>query len=158
MVTKVPVTLAGFEKLQAELKHLKTVERKEVIVAIADAREHGDLKENAEYHAARERQSFIEGRIQELESVTSLADVIDPTKMSGDTVKFGATVKIIDEDTEEEHVYQIVGEQEADFENGKLALTAPISRALIGKAVGDGAEVRTPKGVKAYEILEIEYK
>lgn len=158
MVDKIPMTVEGFEKLQEELKHLKSVERPTVIDAIAEAREHGDLKENAEYHAAREKQSFIEGRIKELEGKLSLADPIDPTTMSGDTVKFGATVKVIDDETEEEHTYQIVGEDESNFEEGKLSLSAPISRALIAKSVGDMVEVTTPKGKKEYEILEVEYK
>lgn len=155
---KIPLTLAGFERLQEELKHLKSVERPAVIEAIAEARDHGDLKENAEYHSAREKQSFLEGRIQELEGIISLADTIDPSKMSGDTVKFGATVMIVDEDTNEEATYQIVGEPEANFEKGLLALSAPLSRALIGKGVGDVAEVHTPKGKKSYEILSVEYK
>lgn len=158
MVDKIPMTAIGHDKLQEELKHLKSVERPTVIDAIAEAREHGDLKENAEYHAAREKQSFIEGRIAELEAKLSRVDIYDPSTMSGDTVKFGATVKVIDDETEEEHVYQIVGEDEANFEDGKLSLTAPISRALIGKTAGDMAEVNTPKGQKTYEILEIEYK
>jgi len=158
MVSKIPLTTQGFKQLEAELKNLKAVERPNIIEAIATAREHGDLKENAEYHAARERQSFIEGRILEVEGTVSLAEVIDPSKMSGDTIKFGATLKIVDEDTDEEYTYQIVGEQESDFEKGKLALTAPISRTLIGKAVGDSVTVKTPKGSKSYEVLEIVYK
>jgi transcription elongation factor GreA len=158
MTTKVPITLAGFTQLQEEIKVLKTIDRPQVIQAISTAREHGDLKENAEYHAARERQSFIEGRILELEDKLSRVDVIDPAKMSGDTIKFGATVKVVDEDSSEEHSYQIVGEYEADFEKGKLSLTAPLSRALIGKTVGDVVEVKTPKGTKAYEVLKVIYK
>jgi transcription elongation factor GreA len=158
MTTKLPITLAGFNQLQEEIKVLKTIDRPAVIQAIADAREHGDLKENAEYHAARERQSFIEGRLLELEDRLSRVDVIDPAKMSGDTIKFGATVKVVDEDSSEEHTYQIVGEYEADFEKGKLSLSAPLSRALIGKAVGDMVEVKTPKGTKSYEILKVIYK
>ena len=158
MVTKIPMTVKGFETLQEELKNLKSVERPAVIEAIAEAREHGDLKENAEYHAAREKQSFIEGRILELEDKLSRVDAINPSEMSGDTVKFGATIKIIDDDTEEEYTYQIVGEDEANFDAGKLSLSAPISRGLIGKAQGDVAEIKTPKGIKTYEILEIEYK
>lgn len=157
MVTKVPMTLAGYDQLQEEIRVLKTEERPAVIQAIAEAREHGDLKENAEYHAARERQSFIEGRIQELENKLALVDVIDPAKMSGNVIKFGATVKIFDEETSEESTYQIVGEYEANFEKGKLSLTAPLSRALIGKATGDVVEVKTPKGVKAYEVLTVLY-
>jgi len=158
MITKIPMTREGYEKLQAELKNLKSVERPAVIDAIAEAREHGDLKENAEYHAAREKQSFIEGRIAELEDKLSRVDVINTSDMSGDTIKFGAFVKVVDDETEEEFSYQIVGEDEADFEHGKLSLSAPISRALIGKAVGDMAEVKTPKGSKTYEILEVSYK
>ena len=158
MVSKIPLTVAGFKQLEAELKNLKTVDRPNVIEAIASAREHGDLKENAEYHAARERQSFIEGRIQELEGTISLAEVIDPAKMSGEVIRFGATVKIVDDENDEECVYQIVGEQESNFEKGKLALTAPLSRALIGKTIGDVIEVKTPKGPKGYEVLEVIYK
>jgi len=158
MITKIPMTTSGFERLQEELKNLKSVERPKVIEDIASAREHGDLKENAEYHAAREKQSFVEGRIAELEDKLSRVDVIDPKKCSGTTVKFGATVKVLDDETEEESVYQIVGEDEADFANGRLSLSAPISRALIGKTVGDNVEVKTPKGAKTYEILEVEYK
>jgi transcription elongation factor GreA len=153
---KIPMTRAGFDALNAELKHLKSVERPAVIKAIAEAREHGDLSENAEYHAAREKQSFIEGRVKELESVLGLAEVIDPTTLSG-AVKFGATVKLVDEDTEEERTYQIVGEHEADIEAGKLNIRSPLARALIGKEAGDSVEVRTPGGEKGYEILDIRY-
>ncbi|MFH1157392.1 MAG: transcription elongation factor GreA [Pseudomonadota bacterium] len=158
MAAKVPITLAGFDQLQEEIRILKTVDRPAVIQAISDARDHGDLSENAEYHAARERQSFIEGRLGELEGNLSRIDVIDPSKMSGNIIRFGATVKITDEDSREEHIYQIVGEYEASFENGKLAFTAPLSRALIGKTVGDTVEVKTPKGVKTYEVLNVAYK
>lgn len=158
MTTKVPMTAAGFQRLEEELKKLKTVERPKVIEDIAEARAHGDLSENAEYHAARERQSFIEGRIAELESQQSRVEVFDPSKMSGDTVKFGATVTVVDEDTDEETTYQIVGEYEADLDKGLLSNTAPISRALMSKGVGDVVEVKTPKGSKSYEILKIEYK
>ncbi len=158
MVDKIPMTKTGFEEVQKELKNLKSVERPLVIDAIAEAREHGDLKENAEYHAAREKQSFLEGRIIVLEDITSRVDVIDPTKLGGDTIKFGATVKIVDEDTDEEATYQIVGEPEANFEECRLAISAPLSRALIGKGVGDVVEVTTPKGSKSYEVLELEYK
>jgi transcription elongation factor GreA len=153
---KIPLTRAGHTALNAELKKLKSEERPAVIRAIAEAREHGDLSENAEYHAAREKQSFIEGRVKELEGVLGLADVIDPASLSG-TIKFGATVTIVDEDTDEEKTYQIVGEPEADLENGKLNLKSPIARALIGKEEGDSVEVRTPGGEKGYEILKIEY-
>jgi transcription elongation factor GreA len=156
---KVPVTKQGFAKMEAELKHLKTVERPSIIKQISEAREHGDLSENAEYHAAREKQSFCEGRIQDLEGRISMAEVIDIATMKGDTtVKFGATVKVVDEDTEEETAYQIVSEYEADLASGKLSLTAPISRALIGKKAGDSVEVTTPKGTKYYEILEVKYQ
>lgn len=158
MTTKVPITLAGHAQLQEEIKNLKFVERPAVIEAIAEARAHGDLKENAEYHAARERQSFIEGRIQDLEDRLARVDIVDPAKMNGDVVKFSATVKIFDEDTSEESTYQIVGEYESNFDKGQLAFTAPLSRALIGKSKGDTAEVRTPKGLKRYEILEVIYK
>jgi transcription elongation factor GreA len=154
---KIPMTRGGHAALDAELKTLKSVERPSVIKAIAEAREHGDLSENAEYHAAREKQSFIEGRIKELEAMLSLAQVIDPSTLSG-PVKFGATVTIVDEDTDEEKTYQIVGEAEADIEKGLLNLKSPIARALIGKDEGDSVDVRTPGGVKSYEILGIEYK
>ena len=155
---KVPMTSAGFERLQDEIKNLTTVERPAIIEAIADARSHGDLSENAEYHAARERQSFIEGRISDLEDKLSRADVIDVSKLGGNVVKFGAHVKVVDEETDKEQSFQIVGEYEADIEKGLLALTAPLPRALIGKAVGDSVEVQTPKGVSAYEVLEVVFK
>lgn len=155
---KLPITAGGFTQLEQELKKLKTVERPAIIEAIAEARAHGDLSENAEYHAARERQSFVEGRILELESRLSRAEIIDPATMNGDdTVRFSATVKLVDEDTEEEVSYQIVGEYEADIDSNRLSNTAPLSRALIGKTVGDSVEVRTPKGEKAYEILDVQY-
>ena len=154
---KIPLTRAGFDKLDAELKHLKSVERPLIIRAISEAREHGDLSENAEYHSAKEKQSFIEGRVKELEGVISLADLIDPSKLSG-TIKFGAHVTMVDEDTDKETSYQIVGEYEADIENGRLNLKSPIARALIGKEEGDSVEVRTPGGVKSYEILTIVFK
>ncbi|HLS69833.1 MAG TPA: transcription elongation factor GreA [Kiloniellales bacterium] len=157
MNDKVPMTAEGFARLEEELKQLKSVARPEVIKAIAEAREHGDLSENAEYHAARDRQSFIEGRVAELEDKISRAQVIDPSKLSGDTVKFGATVRVVDEDTENELSYQIVGETEADVKAGRIAVTSPIARALIGKAVGESVEVTTPGGTKAYEILEVSY-
>ena len=157
MNDKVPMTAEGYARLEEELKQLKTVARPEVIKAIAEAREHGDLSENAEYHAARDRQSFIEGRVGELEDKISRAQVIDPSKLSGDTVKFGATVKVVDEDTEQEISYQIVGETEADVKAGRIAVTSPIARAMIGKAVGEAVEVTTPRGTKAYEILGIQY-
>jgi len=155
---KIPVTKQGHAVLEAELKNLKSVRRPAVIEAIATAREHGDLSENAEYHAAREQQSFIEGRIMELEAVMSRAQIIDPLTMVGhDTVKFGATVTVIDEETEEETQYQIVGEHEADADKGKLSITAPICRAMIGKGEGDSISVKTPKGAKDYEILTVSY-
>jgi transcription elongation factor GreA len=153
---KIPMTRAGNTALDEELKLLKSVERPAVIRAIAEAREHGDLSENAEYHAAREKQSFIEGRIKELEAILSLAEVIDPAKLSG-TVKFGATVALVDEDTEEEKTYQIVGEPEADLEKGLLNIKSPLARALIGKDEGDTVEVKTPGGQRSYEILSIRY-
>ena len=153
---KIPLTRAGHTALNAELKKLKSEERPAVIRAIAEAREHGDLSENAEYHAAREKQSFIEGRVKELEGILSLADVIDPASLSG-SVKFGATITLVDEDTDEEKTYQIVGEPEADIESGKLNLKSPLARACIGKDEGDSVEVRTPGGEKAYEILKIAY-
>ncbi len=154
---KVPMTASGYARLTEELKHLKTVERPAVIRAIAEAREHGDLSENAEYAAARERQSFIEGRVAELEDVISRADVIDPTKLSGNTVKFGASVNLADEDTGEEQNYQIVGQYEGDIKSGLLSITAPLARALIGKTVGDTVEVTTPRGSKSYEIVGITF-
>jgi transcription elongation factor GreA len=153
---KIPMTRAGFTALDEELKILKSIERPAVIRAIAEAREHGDLSENAEYHAAREKQSFIEGRIKELEAMLSLAEVIDPSKLSG-SVKFGATITVVDEDTDEEKTYQIVGEAEADIERGLLNIRSPLARALIGKDEGDSVEVKTPGGQKSYEILSIRY-
>ncbi len=153
---KIPLTRVGNTALNEELKKLKTQDRPAVIKAIAEAREHGDLSENAEYHAAREQQSHIEGRIKELEAILSLADVIDPASLSG-SIKFGATVELVDEDTDEEKTYQIVGEPEADIEAGKLNIKSPLARALIGKDEGDSVEVRTPGGEKSYEILSIKY-
>ncbi len=150
------MTHAGFSALEKELKHLKSEERPAIIRAIAEAREHGDLSENAEYHSAKEKQSFIEGRIKEIEGIISLADVIDTGKLSG-TIKFGATVTLVDEDTDEEKTYQIVGEHEANIEAGLLNIKSPIARALIGKDEGDSVEVRTPGGERAYEVLKIEY-
>jgi transcription elongation factor GreA len=151
------MTAEGYARLDEELRHLKNTARPEVIKAIAEAREHGDLSENAEYHAARERQSFIEGRVAELEDKISRAQVIDPAKLTGDTVKFGATVTVVDEDTDEETTYQIVGESEADVKQGRIAITSPIARALVGKSVGDSVEVATPRGAKAYEILKVAF-
>lgn len=151
------MTRAGYTALEIELKQLKSEERPAIIKAIAEARELGDLKENAEYHSAREKQGFIEGRIKELESVIGLAEVIDPKAMSG-AIKFGATVTLVDEDTDEEKTWQIVGQHEASVERGLLSIKSPIARALIGKEEGDSAEVNTPGGNKSYEILSIAYK
>ncbi|MEM7296069.1 MAG: transcription elongation factor GreA [Pseudomonadota bacterium] len=153
---KIPLTEDGFARLEAEAKHLKSVERPAIITAIAEARELGDLKENAEYHSAREKQGFIEARIKDLDAILSRADVFDPATLSG-PVKFGATVKLVDEDTDEEKTYQIVGEPEADIEAGRLNIKSPLARAMIGKDEGDSIEVRTPGGQKSYEILAISY-
>ena len=153
---KIPMTRAGNQLLDEELKRLESVERPSVIQAIAEARELGDLSENAEYHSAREKQSFIEGRIKELEGILSLAEVIDPSKLSG-AIKFGATVTLVDEDTDEEKTYQIVGEVEADLERGLLNIRSPLARALIGKDEGDSVEVQTPGGQRSYEVLSIRY-
>jgi len=158
VMQRVPITLHGFERLQEELKTLKSEERPAVIRAIAAAREHGDLSENAEYHAARERQSFIEGRIAELEDKISRAEVIDPSKLSGEVAKFGATVTLADCDTDEEKTYQLVGETESDISSGLLSIASPLARALIGKAVGDVVEVVTPGGQKDYEVVTVLYK
>ncbi len=155
MVEKVPMTQQGFTDLQEELRFRTQTERGRIIDAISEARAHGDLSENAEYHAAKEAQSMNEGRIMELEDLTSRAEVIDVSKMSGDTVKFGATVKMVDEDTDEEKTYQIVGDQEADVSKGKISISSPIARALISKSVGDSIEFNAPGGAKGYEILEI---
>jgi len=154
---RIPMTREGFTALEDELRGLKQTERPAVIRAIAEAREHGDLSENAEYHAAREKQSFIEGRIRELESIIGRADVIDPARLSG-SIKFGATVTIIDEETEESHTYKIVGEVEANIEAGLLNVRSPLARALIGKDEGDSVEVATPRGARSYEIMRIEYR
>lgn len=152
---KIPFTQAGLEVLKTELTKLKSIERPAVIKAIAEAREHGDLSENAEYHAARDRQSFIEGRVAELEDVTSRADVIDPTKLTGQTVTFGTRILVADEDTDQESTYSIVGPYEADLSRGLISTSSPIARSLIGKRVGDSVEVNTPGGRKSYEIVEI---
>lgn len=151
---KLPMTRAGYTALEIELKQLKTIERPTIIQAIAEARELGDLKENAEYHSAREKQGFIEGRIKELEGAISLAEVIDPTLFKG-TIKFGATITLVDEDTDIEKTWQIVGEHEANIEKGLLNIRSPIARALIGKEEGDSVEVRTPGGKKSYEVLSV---
>jgi transcription elongation factor GreA len=153
---KIPMTRKGHAALEAELKQLKSEDRPAIIRAISEAREHGDLSENAEYHSAKEKQSFIEGRIKELEGVLSLAEVYDPAKLSG-PIKFGATVTLVDEDTDDEKTYQIVGEYEADIEQGLLNIKSPIARALIGKDEGDSVEVRTPGGDRSYEVLKVEY-
>lgn len=152
---KIPMTLEGHRALDEELKRLKTVERPAVIQAIAEARAHGDLSENAEYHAAKERQGFIESRVVEIEDKLSRAQVIDVSRLSGSQVKFGATVTVLDEDTEEQAVYKIVGEDEADVRDGKVSITSPIARALIGKEIGDVVEVTAPGGAKSYEIIEV---
>lgn len=156
---KVPMTLSGHTSLLTELRQLKDTDRPKVIQDIAEARDHGDLKENAEYHAARERQGFIEGRIQELEAVISRAEVIDPVQFDGDTViRFGAKVQVFNEQTEIEETYSIVGHYEADITNNRLSIQAPLSRSLIGKSVGDVVKVTTPGGPKSYEILSVSYK
>ena len=155
---KVPMTREGLDALETEFKRLKFEERPAIIRAIAAAREHGDLSENAEYHAARERQSFVEGQISELEGVISCADVIDVASLTGETIRFGATVLLADEDTDEEITYQIVGAYEADVDKGRLSVTSPLARALIGKTVGDSVEVSTPKAAKSYEICDVTFK
>lgn len=154
---KVPMTPDGYAAIEAELRRLTSQERPRIIQAISEARAHGDLSENAEYHAAKEQQSMTEGRIMDLEDKISRAEVIDVSKLSGSTVKFGATVKLADEDTDEEKVYQIVGEVEADVRAGRVSVTSPIARALIGKAIGDTVEVAAPGGARSYEILDITY-
>ncbi len=157
-MTKVPMTVAGYERLQIELRMLKVEQRPAIIRAIAEAREHGDLSENAEYHAARERQGFVEGRIAEIEDNLSRTQVIDVSKLKGRDIKFGATVTLADEETEEKNTYQIVGEMEADVSNGRLSVTSPLARAMIGKKVGESIEVTTPGGQKDYEIKRVRYK
>ena len=157
-MNKIPMTSDGFGRLEEELKQLKSVERPAIIRAIAEAREHGDISENAEYHAARVRQSFIEGRVLELEDKISRAEVIDVSKLSGKVIKFVATVTLIDEDTDEKSAYQIVGEDEADIKSKRLAITAPLARALVGKKVGDSVEVTTPGGSKSYEVAKVQFK
>ncbi|MCW5725052.1 MAG: transcription elongation factor GreA [Maricaulaceae bacterium] len=157
-MTKIPMTAEGFRALDEELKRLKTVERPAVIQAISEARDHGDLSENAEYHAAKDRQGWIEGRVAELEDKLARAQVIDVSKLSGETVKFGATVTVLDEDTGEEATYKVVGEDEADVKDGKISITSPIARALVGKETGDVVEVNAPGGLKSYEILKVEWR
>ncbi|MBK5957209.1 transcription elongation factor GreA [Rhodoplanes elegans] len=154
----IPMTAAGYAALENELRHCQQVERPRIIQQITEARSHGDLSENAEYHAAKESQSLNEGRIAELEDKIARAEVIDVSKLSGDTIKFGATVTLIDEDTEKKHVWQIVGEPEADAKNGRISITSPLARALVGKKKGSQVEVVTPGGAKAYEILEVIFR
>jgi len=154
---RVPITISGFAALETELKHRQQVERQRIIQAISEARALGDLSENAEYHSAKEQQSLNEGRIMELESMIGRAEIIDVSKLSGDRIKFGATVRLIDEDTEEERTYQIVGEPEADVRSGKLSIGSPIARALIGKSVGDTVQVSTPGGGKSYEVTAVRF-
>jgi len=157
-VQKFPMTLPGLKRLEDELRNLKSVERPAVIAAIAEARSHGDLSENAEYHAARERQSFIEGRVQELEEVISAVEVIDPASLSGDMVKFGAHVKLLDEETDREMNYQIVGQHEADIKEGRLSISSPLAKTLIGKKVGSSISVPAPGGDRTYEILSVDFR
>lgn len=154
---KIPMTVNGYSVLEQELKHRQQVERPRIIQAIAEARSHGDLSENAEYHAAKEAQALNEGRIAELEDKLSRAEVIDVSKLSGSTIMFGATVTLIDEDTEDQKIYQIVGESEADVKAGRVSITSPTARALIGKKVGDTVEVNTPGGGKSYEVLKVAF-
>ncbi|MBV8493225.1 MAG: transcription elongation factor GreA [Alphaproteobacteria bacterium] len=156
-MNKIPMTVEGFNHLNEEVKRLKSVDRPAIIRAIAEARTHGDLAENAEYHAARERQSFIEGRLAELEDKIARAEVIDTSKLSGSVVKFGATVTLADEETDEEQTFRIVGEDEADIRNGRLSVTSPLARALIGKGEGDSVEVSTPRGNKSYEVVGVAF-
>lgn len=155
---KIPMTFAGYSALETELKHRQQVERPRIIQQITDARTHGDLSENAEYHAAKEQQSHNEGRIAELEDKLARAEVIDVSKLSGDTVKFGATVTVVDEDTEEKKVWQLVGEPEADAKHGKISIASPLARALVGKKKGASVEVVTPGGAKAFEVLKVEWR
>jgi len=157
-MNKIPMTAEGFGRLREELKRLKTVERPAIIRAIAEARDHGDLSENAEYLAARERQGFIEGRVMELEDKIARAEVIDVSKLSGSVVKFGARVTLADEETDEEQTFQIVGEDEADVKAGRLSVTSPLARALIGKGIGDSVEVSTPRGAKSYEVVTVGFE
>lgn len=152
------MTAGGYAALDRELQRRKSEERPRIIAAISEARAHGDLSENAEYHAAKEQQSHNEGRISELEDMLSRAEIIDVSKLNGKTVKFGATVKLVDEDTEEEKTYQIVGDAEADVKSGRISISSPIARALIGKTVGDSIEVTAPGGAKGYEILDVAFR
>lgn len=154
---KVPMTFQGYRALDEDLKRLKTIERPAVTVAIGEARLHGDLKENAEYHAAKDRQGWIEGQIVQIGDMIARAQVIDVTKLSGTQIKFGATISVIDQDTEEQARYQIVGEHEADVKEGRVSITSPIARAMIGKESGDLVEVKSPGGLKAYEVMKVEW-
>ena len=156
-MNKLPMTADGYNRLVEEIKRLKTIERPAIIRAIAEARTHGDLSENAEYHAARERQSFIEGRLMELEDKVARAEVIDTSKLSGSVIKFGATVTLADEETDAEQTFVIVGEDEADVKGGKLSVASPLARALIGKGKGDSVEVSTPRGAKSYEVVTVAF-
>lgn len=158
MVEKLPMTAAGYTSLEVELKHRQQVERPRIITQISEARTHGDLSENAEYHAAKEQQSHNEGRIAELEDKLARAEVIDVSKLSGDTVKFGATVTLMDEDTDKKQVWQLVGEPEADAKKGKISIASPLARALVGKKKGASVEVVTPAGARAYEVLKVEWR
>src|ERR1043166_4223063 len=155
---KIPMTAAGYSVLETELKQRQQVDRPRIIQQITDARTHGDLSENAEYHAAKEQQSLNEGRIADLEDKIARADIIDVSKLSGDTIKFGATVTLIDEDTEKKQVWQIVGEPEADAKNGRISIASPLARALVGKQKGAQVEVVTPGGAKAYEVMKVEWR
>ena len=155
---RVPMTVHGHERLKEELRQLKNVERKKISADIETSRGHGDLKENAEYHAAKEKQSFVEGRIQDLEDKLSRANIIDPSKLTGDRVVFGATVSIVDGETDDKNTYQIVGDDEADLKQGKISISSPIARALIGKESGDEVEIRSPKGVRKVEIVNVAFK
>ena len=157
VMDRLPMTSDGYSRLVDEIKRLKTIERPAIIRAIAEARTHGDLSENAEYHAARERQSFIEGRLMELEDKVARAEVIDISKLSGSVVKFGATVTLADEETDEEQTFRIVGEDEADIKDGRLSVSSPLARALIGKGKGDSVEVSTPRGAKSYEVVTVAF-
>ena len=157
-MNKVPMTSDGYARLDAELRRLKTTERPEIIRAIAAAREHGDLSENAEYHAARERQAFVEGRVADLEDVIRRAEIIDVSKLSGENVKFGATVTLSDEDTGEKRTFQLVGEHESDVDAGRLSINSPMARAVIGRTVGDSVEVTTPKGTRSFEVTGVTYR
>ena len=156
-MNKIPMTADGYNRLREELKHLKTVDRPAIIRAIAEARDHGDLAENAEYHSARDRQSFIEGRLAEIEDKITRAEVIDVSKLSGSVIKFGAKVTLADEETDEEQTFQIVGEDEADISQGRLSVTSPLARALIGKRTGESVEVATPRGAKSYEVVTVAF-